>query len=474
MPFTRRPLNVLPSDHLRAHGSGTALATHGHVTSTEEAMRLLARIAVPLVALPLAMAAAQQPDAGPRPIGLDQAVQLARRNSPVTAQARNSARVANATVKSAIAQFLPNLSLNQGASRSGGATFFQGKLVPYTGDPWSYGKGYSASLELFDGGQRWLDYRAAQAGLQAADQNQTVQRFTVALNVKQQYFAVLAARESEAAAERQLEQANEAMAVTEAKIAGGQLSRADSLHSLVAVGTARLALITARGNIATANAALTRLVGAPFEVTAMAADTAAVPRIALDSAALIQLAVNGPTVQQAAALASASRSSRWAALSPYLPTVYVSYNFGINYTSRDFVLGGGSQSNHNNLSFGVSYSLFNNFQRELGVVQANANADNARVSLDDARLAAREGMVQNLAALRTAEQTIALQALQIAAAQADVEAVDLQYRVGAKALVDVLAAQAALVQARAALIQARLQARTAGAQIEALIGRDLE
>jgi len=40
--------------------------------------------------------------------------------------------------------------------------------------------------------------------------------------------------------------------------------------------------------------------------------------------------------------------------------------------------------------------------------------------------------------------------------------------------VEVLLAQTALVQARQALIQARLNARTAKAQIEAIIGKDIE
>ncbi|MDE3129469.1 MAG: TolC family protein, partial [Gemmatimonadota bacterium] len=45
---------------------------------------------------------------------------------------------------------------------------------------------------------------------------------------------------------------------------------------------------------------------------------------------------------------------------------------------------------------------------------------------------------------------------------------------GAKTLLDVLTAQSTLATARQNLIQARLAARTAKAQIEALIGKDLE
>ena len=49
-----------------------------------------------------------------------------------------------------------------------------------------------------------------------------------------------------------------------------------------------------------------------------------------------------------------------------------------------------------------------------------------------------------------------------------------RYNIGTALQVDVTTAQAALDQARFQLIQARLNARTAKANIEALIGHDLK
>ncbi len=428
------------------------------------------------LALP-ALAAAQEPTGGATPVSLADAVRQAQANSPFTVQARSASRVASANVKSALAQFLPSVGLGQSASRYSGATYFQGQLIPLTGNPWSLGKGYSANLSLFDGGSRVLDYRAARANLAAADQNQVIQQYTIALNVKQQYFNVLAAREAQAAAEQQVAEANEQMAVTEAKVAGGAMSRADSLSSAVAVGQAKLALVTAQGALVTANAALSRLVGGPREVTAEASDTALVPTIGPDSAALVRLALEGPAVQQATQVERASRSSWWASLSAYLPTLTVSYSSISGFTAPQFVLGGGSKLNGSSnqfLSYSLSYSVFDNFRREASVVQNGTASDNAKAQLADARLAARENLAQYLAQFRTAEQTIELQRLQIEAAEENVAAKDAQYRAGAAALIDVLTQQTALAAARQALIQARLNARIAKAQIEAIIGKDLE
>jgi outer membrane protein len=113
-----------------------------------------------------AIAGAQQDAA--RPISLDEAVKLAQQNAPLTIQARNALRSTDASVKSAISQYIPSLSVTGSAAKAGGTTFFQGALVPFKGDPWSYAKGYTANLQLFDGGQRWYNYKAAEANVDAA------------------------------------------------------------------------------------------------------------------------------------------------------------------------------------------------------------------------------------------------------------------------------------------------------------------
>ncbi|MDE3129200.1 MAG: TolC family protein, partial [Gemmatimonadota bacterium] len=428
--------------------------------------RFLSLVVLATFAAPLSLIA--QADGGaPQPISLADAVSRAQASSPLTVQARSASRVADATFTSAIAAFLPSVSLGQSAYRVNGQNFFQGSLIS-TSSQWSYQKGYSMNLTLFDGGQRILQFVQDRANKVAADQNQVIQRYAIALNVKQQYFAVLAAREAEAAAEQQLAEANEQMAVTAARIAGGAAPRSDSLASAVTVGTARLALITAQGQLVTANAALTRDVGGDHEVTATPADTALVPDIGVDSATLIRLALAGPGVRQAQEVLNANHAGRWAAIARYLPTLGVQYGYSRFYSTPHFILGGGSPVSNQQLYYYASYSLFDNFRREVNLVTAGTNADIAKAQLRDAQLAARESVDQYLAQFRTAEATIELQHLQIEAAQANVAASDAQYRAGAKTLLDVLTAQSTLATARQNLIQARLAARTAKAQIEAL------
>jgi outer membrane protein len=424
-----------------------------------------------LTLIPVAGLAAQD---GPRPISLDDAVRQAQRNSPTTVQARNALRVGRATVTNTLAQFLPNLNVSAGATNSNGASFIQGKLTPYTGDPWNYNKGYTATLTLFDGGQRWFNYRAAQLGLDAGADNEVLQRFTVALSVKQQYYGVLAARESEAAAARQLEQAEQGHQVTSAKVRVGSVIQTDSLRSAIAVGTARLAIINAQNALRSSNASLTRLVASPVEVTAIASDTSDLPHIDIDSIALERLAADGPAVRQAAALLASNLGARRAAITPYLPNVVAQYGYSTRKSSPSFDWGGGPASTGTNYGFYLNYSLFNNWGRELTLTNAMVNEENSQALLRDAKLAAHESVALYLGAFRTASLTIDLQLLQIKAAEEDLQAQRQRYALGSVALLDVLTSQTALDGARTALITARLQARTAKAQLEALVGRELK
>lgn len=438
-------------------------------------MRLF-RIALAVLALVSAPAlvAAQQGDEA-RPITLDEAVRLAQQNSPLTVTARNALRTGKVTVMNAIGQYLPSLNINSYAYNTAGATLFQGQVFPYTGPPWNFGDGLNASLLVIDGGQRWFAYRAAQATQRANEENETVQRYGVGLTVKQQYYAVLQARELEAAGASAVEAAQVTLNYAAARVKVGATVRTDSLKAAVQMGTARLALINARAALRDANAALTRLVASDVEVTAVAADTNDIPRLDVDDAALTRMADDGPAVRQAIAMRDAAKSSHRSAITGnFIPQIRFGYNYSLATSSSYFNWGGGPASNNIQYTLAVSYPIFNNFSRELSTTQAAVAEDNADAALRDARFNAHANLATLVDQYRTAVETINLQQLQIAAAQEDFAATQTRYGLGASAYLDLLTSQTALDAQRILLINARYTARTAKAAIEAFIGRDLK
>jgi outer membrane protein len=426
-----------------------------------------------IVMLLLVPAVLQAQAAAPRQVPLDEAVRLARRNAPAVVQARNTVRQNSATVRSSYAAFLPSISASSGASRSEGqAVGPSGALVPIV-RPWGGSHGLSASLELFDAGRRYFELRAAQANVDAAEAAEVSQEFTIALNVKQQYFNVLAARESESAAVKQLEAAEQQLRAATARVAAGAATRSDSLRSSIAVGNARLAMLEAQNQLAAANASLSRLIGSTEIVTAVVSDTGFTDAIPLGDDELLALAEQGPGVKQAQAAAAAAKQASRSSKTPYLPTISMSFSTNYNSGSDDFQLWGDPQNYQYSTSIRVNFPLFNGLNRENNVLRARITEDNAQASLRDARLNQRQQLVTFLGNFRTAEARVQIQQASVRAAEEDLRVMQERYNLGASTLLELLNSQTTLDQARTALIQARTQARTAKAQIEQLIGRDL-
>ena len=408
-----------------------------------------------------------------RPIALAEAVRLAQRRSPLTVQARGTERNARAGIRSAYSAFLPNLSLTADNTHRGGDFVGQdGNITAFTG-PTSYSTALSAGLELFDGGRRLFALRQARFEAGAAAANDVSQRFRVALEVKQQYFNVLAARESRGAALAQLEQARQQFRSATARVAAGAATKSDSLRSVILVGNARLALVTADNNLRVANAALTRLVASPYPVTAAVGDSAESSTIELDSLALDALALRGPAVAQAEANVAAASAAVRVAKTPYLPTIAARYSRGGSGFDSRYGLGDTRYVYSDALTFSLSYPLFNQYTREAQVVRASVAEDNADAVLRDARLLARQTLTQYVGAVRSASERIEIQTASVTAAEEDLRVQQQRYALGASTLLDVLTSQSQLDGARAALITARYDLRVAKAQIEALVGRDL-
>jgi len=420
-----------------------------------------------------AVLAAQTPDTlGGRPMSLRDAVAQAQDYSLLAVTARGQVRTAESGVRSAKGALLPSLSLSLGQVNQSGRLDTQGRLVPYAApQPWTYSTGLASTLNLFDGGRRLSDLRRAHFDVSSAEANEITQRFNVALQVKTQYYSILAAREAEGAALAQLQQAQEQLKTSIARTRAGVATLSDSLRSVIALGNARLALITARNNVRIASAALTRLIGSATPVTALPSDTLDLDLASVDSVSLAASLDQGPAVRQAQTQLESAHAVARSSRTAYLPSVDLTLSRSGNGYSQAYGLNGQPLAYTNNVSLRLSYALFNNYAREDAVTRVNE--DLADAGLRDARLAAQQTFVQQLGAIRTAQQRIVIQQASVDAAKEDLRVQQQRYALGASTLLDVLTSQSTLDGARSALIQARQDFRVARAQLEALVGHDL-
>jgi outer membrane protein len=417
---------------------------------------------------------------GARPVSLREAIELAAKNSPAAVSARGLDRNAAAARRQAVGSYIPNVNLSAGTGRTQGTTInnFNGQLTSLSGNPWSYNNGLALNVELFDGGRRWSEIQRIRATADVADVSAVSARFDASLEVKQQFYAALASRESAAAAKAQLEQAEQQLKASTARLAAGVATKSDSLRSAILVGNARLAVLTAENDLRVATASLTRVAGSTTPITASPDDTLDTPLTLPTDEELAMLANDGPAVRLALSNVAVARAAKRSQRSTYLPTLTMSYNYAFSQNAAGFVgrnmfLVGGNNASRQTMNFNIAYQLYNGFSRETQTVQADVALTNAEAQLRDVQLAARQNLTSFVRSLQNAQARVQVQLAAVAASEEDLRVQQQRYGLGASTLLDLLTSQTQLNQARQALIQARLDGRIARAQLSSLVGREL-
>jgi outer membrane protein TolC len=415
-----------------------------------------------------------------RAVTLEEAVALALRAQPAVVQAQGDLDVAYAGKRQAIGSYLPTLSFSSGISQNSPDRWNPQTQQYITGQrSVSYSTGLDASLLLFDGLSRMADTRAANATVSSADATLTNQRFQIILQTKQAFFGALAAAELVRVTATQVARAEQQLKISKEKLAAGSAIRSDTLRSTVELGNARLQLLNAQAQLATAEANLARLIGADGAVRA--SGTPVLPSVsALDTAALrLEVVSRSPSVQAADAQARAADAQVGVARAQYFPTLRASFSQNWAGAQNDVWLSPGAIAdwprlgNSWSLRFNLSWPLFNGFSRETAMTRSLAGRKAAEARAADARRQANAAFTQQLAALESAAQQLAIAEASRAAAEEDLRVQQERYRLGAATIVDVLTSQVSLGQAEVNLVQARLDLLLAKAQIETLAGREL-
>ncbi|HEV8509056.1 MAG TPA: TolC family protein [Gemmatimonadales bacterium] len=406
-------------------------------------------------------------------VTLNEAVQRALQVQPAMVQARGEQRTAGADRLTAWGAFLPTVTATYNAARRWDSD--QQRIDPSTGQPvqpvYVHTPGLSASLELFDGLRRFNTLKQRGASLEAAEAGVVNQRFTVILATKQAFYTAIANEALVTVAEAQVRRAAQQLQISVEKLHAGSATRSDSLRSTVEYGNARIALLRARANLATAQASLGRQVG--VDVPVRATPDSALPPLPDTAALRVRAIERAPQVERAEAQARAARADLRSTRSQYLPTVTLTYSDNRQGTQwPSFPSFDGFAENYT-WSFGLRWMLFNGFTRENNQSAAAVRFDNAAATAADTRRSITAQLTQQLAAMATSYEQIDIAMDNVAAATEDLRVQNERYRVGAATILDLLTSQTALTTAEQNLVQARLDYLVARAQVEAVVGRTL-
>jgi outer membrane protein TolC len=408
-------------------------------------------------------------------VTLADAIRLSERVQPLVVGAAGDLETAAAQRRSVWGAYLPSLTATSSAS----SFYSEGpsRIDPVTGQVLtgnasnrSLNTSLSASVDLFTGFRRGAEGRAARANQTAAEASLVDARFQQALTTTNQFLDALAAQQLVRVRETSVRRAEEQLKTSVAKLRAGSATRSDSLRSLVTLGNARLELIRAGTDLATAEAGLARLIGETGRVRAM--DDSAFYRVMApaDTASLrAEAEARSPRIQSASAVAEAARADLKASRSAYWPSLSLSANTAWNASqSNDYDL-----FNQRQLSLGLRWNLFDRFDRELAIAQRSATVQVADATAADEQRAVAAELTAQLAELDAARIQIEITLTSVVAATEDLRVQQERYRLGASTIVDVLTSQEALNQAEVDVVVARFDYLRAKASLEALIGRTL-
>jgi outer membrane protein len=428
-----------------------------------------------VVMLP-AQTRAQQPTDSVHTVTLTEALAMAARVNPALAAGKAAVTTARSNRRIVTGEYLPSLGV---ASSAGRGTTVQGASSVTNGIPVSstvrplddlYGAGISAAIPVFTGGRRGAERRSADAQQVAADAGLSATEYDVRLATKQAYFDVLRASELMDVATAQVTQAQLAMRDADSRLRAGTTTRSDVLRARVTLAAARDALATAGSQKTASQFALARTIGSdvPVDAAPVPDDDSLPLPVSRDS--LVRNAVSGaPVARAATAAAQSADAAITAARAQYLPTVLASGGYGwMEQRSVDPRPVGGWT-----LQLGISYPLFNGFQRGATVTRAEAAATAAHSAAVDTERGVRADAVKAYDDATVAAQRIGFAREAVDAAREDLRVQELRYRAGASTFLDEVTSQLNLTQAETSLVQARYDYQIARATLERVLGREL-
>ena len=326
----------------------------------------------------------------------------------------------------------------------------------------------SASYEVFSL-RKFAEVSRTKAELASAEAGELEQRFQAALETESSYYDVLVNQELSRVTNERVLRARQGLTVARARVTSGAAVQTDSLQLVLELIRAQVEGLRQRNALRTAQLELGRRVGVPGPVDAVPADTAPAPELPISIEAAVRIGLDqGPQYRAARANESSAEATLRSHRGDYLPVV----TLGGLHQRYDTQLFPGA-ANITSVTFGISFPLWNNGQREIEVSQARVDRDVARALREDLERAVRRDVSSAYDTYQTATAAVDLAQVAVTVAQQNYRMQELRYRSGATTILDLLDAQVSLAEAEAGLVQARYQTRLALARLEAILGRRL-
>jgi outer membrane protein len=470
----------------------------------------------------------------PSALSMDEAVQLARRYNPAFRMQVNDEAVANWQVRAAYGALLPSFVVSGGVDWQAGGIpnigLLSGEDFGLTRSPDYFVSGYRMGLTLNLSGGTFFRMAQERSAREATRARIDAAGYALEADVTRAYLVALRARDAVALARQELETAQEALRLAEARFDAGSGTRLDVAQAEVEAGRAEVTLLQAQSSAEMEKLRLMQRLGVDASHEVDLTTSLSVFRPEWSQEELMRVALQQhPQLVSARAAESASRAAARSARMAYLPSLNLSggwsgqarttrdqeyllnqamdaadmrvrscentndlysrlarplpaqdcSRFAFDDQTRDAVLAANDLFPFNFTkrppSFGVMLSMpiFNGFTREAQMQQASAAAEDARYVRREEELNRRTTVATSYVALQTAYRSVAIEERNVAAAAEQLELARERYRLGAGSILELTQAQSTKARADQAHLTAIYSFHENLAALEAAVGRQL-
>lgn len=445
------------------------------------ATRFLASL-IPIVLLLADPGKARAAIPTPQRLTLSEAVAMALREQPVLRAAGEAIEAARARVDAARAGFFPRVDFSEGFARSNDQVFAFGTKLRQgrfgsadfaidrlnRPDPTSnFQTRLSLSQSLFAGGRTLRATEQADLGARAAvvARGRTVQE--VAFGVARAYYGVQEAQERLSVLEAAIRAARGNRDLIRDRFEVGLVVEADLLAAEVRLAALEQEAIAVRYALEVAQATLNDAMGLPLETAFELADPLVErpPRFGLEGD-LERLALEQrPDYRETALREESTRKAVQSARGAFLPSVDLQAAYELNHFNP-------TANGQDNWSVGVvlSFNLFRGGADRARLVEASAEVERVRALRVRQASAIRLEVQRATREVRAAREQVAVGARAVGQAEERLRISRDRYEGGLSTIVDLLAAESALMEARGNRAAALIRHNVSLAALELALG----
>ncbi len=409
--------------------------------------------------------------ASARTMTLDDCIEHALETRESIIRARGFESTANADKRAALGAFLPRINASYSWGKSQELDGFFGSAIGTS--PTSKSTRVSASMDILDV-TNFFNYFGARADAASASLNVIDSEDDLIYSVKTTYYAYLANVEAVDVQQQAVERSQEQLKLIQSRFDLGSANRSEVLRQQVLLGNDQLALLRAENAVVTSRANLAFTIGIdPNSDVEFQTDATANGYDGTLDEALAYGLNNEPGLMAARKDISASKNavrSRWAS---YLPQFGVSADV-TRSEGATFIQGIGSidtEFNTRSWSFGITWNIFDGFNRERNLTSARVTLNNSRAAEADTRNFVVSEIKSAYFAIEQQRQARDVAQTNVDAAEEDMKITQEKYNLGAATILDLLTAQVNLQEAQRSLVQATFDLNLAISRLEAAMGK---